>query len=155
MRLPSLILVSLLNACASPPGNEPAVAPMETSAPAAGPEASTTPEATATAVPTVAPEAAVPEPKVVEKYALVVSFISPGNGTDRDAYDKLMALVKKQTKHLAVVTGRWGKEGEHDECFQLSELSDAEKTAFVDAVRKEMGSSKRVNIGENAACNAR
>jgi hypothetical protein len=153
MRLPSLILVSLLNACASPPGNEPAVAPMETSAPAAGPEASTTPETTVTAVPTAAPEASAP--LVVEKYALVVSFFSPGNGTDREAYDKLMALVQKQPKHLAVVTGRWGKEGEHDECFQLNELPAEEKTAFVAAVKKEMASSKRVKIGEDAPCNAR
>lgn len=158
MRLRSSIVACLLNACSSSGGVEPAAVPVESSAPEPPTESvSAVPTTTASAVPapSVAPAPESTEPKVVERYALVVSFISPGNGTDREAYDKLLALVKKQTKHLAVVTGRWGKEGEHDECFQLTELSAEEKKAFVAAVRKEVGGSKRVNIGENAECSSR
>jgi hypothetical protein len=90
-------------------------------------------------------------PEAGKSYDFVVSFYSPGDGTDGAAFDRLTAIVK-ETKGLTQVTGRWGREGEHDECFTLTGLGAAERAAFIARVRKEVGNSKKVNISENAEC---
>ncbi len=119
-------------------------------------EATSTPTSEASAVVTAAPTVvASASPDAPRSYALVVSFFSPGNGTDNAASDKLTAIVAKLPKKVAQVTGRWGKEGEHDECFDLGELDAKEKAAFIAQVKQDVGSSKRVNINENATCQSR
>lgn len=115
-------------------------APIETAAPTSTPSATPTSSSSASA------------PKT---YALVVSFFSPGNGTDRAAFDKLTAIVAKLPKKVAQVTGHWGKEGEHDECFDLSELDAKQKADFIAAVKKDVGASDRVTIKENDVCQSR
>jgi hypothetical protein len=84
-------------------------------------------------------------------YDFVVSFISPGDGTDHEAESRLEAIVAA-TKGLEHARGTWGREGEHDECFMLGGLSAADRDAFVARVRAEVGNSKKVNISEGAAC---
>jgi hypothetical protein len=97
-------------------------------------------------------EAAEPgTPEAGKSYDFVVSFYSPGDGTDGAAFERLTTIVK-ETKGLTQVTGRWGREGEHDECFTLTGLGAAERAAFIARVRKEVGNSKKVNISENAEC---
>ncbi|MBC8070385.1 MAG: hypothetical protein IAG13_18780 [Deltaproteobacteria bacterium] len=97
-------------------------------------------------------EAAEPgTPEAGKRYEFVVSFYSPGDGTDGAAFERLTAIVK-ETPGLTQVTGRWGREGEHDECFTLAGLGAPERAAFIARVRKEVGNSKKVNISENAEC---
>lgn len=129
-------------------------APISDATPSASPEAPK-----ATAAPSTDPTpSAVEEPSAPVKdrsYAFVVSFISPGDGTDHAAYERLLALVKATPKPLHWALGHWGKEGEHDACFDLAELSSSEKTAFIAAVKKQVGGSPKVQIHEKAVCNSR
>src|SRR5205085_973387 len=54
-------------------------------------------------------------------YALVVSFTSPGNGTDGAAFERLRGVIADVgAARVGHVHGTWGKEGEHDECFDLA-----------------------------------
>ncbi len=135
-------------------GERPTVASSEP-IPTAIPSASTAPPS-ASSSPTAKPESDSPSaPMKGKTYAFVVSFISPGDGTDQAAYERLLGLVKAAPKPLHWALGHWGKEGEHDACFDLSELSKAEKTAFVAAVKKEVGKSPKVQIHDSAVCNSR
>ncbi|MBN9165635.1 MAG: hypothetical protein BGO98_16955 [Myxococcales bacterium 68-20] len=103
----------------------------------------------------VAPAPAAEEPRetaIGEKDILVVSFISPGDGTDHAAYDRLKATLKSLAKVPPFVSRSWGKEGEHDECFDLSGLSAPERQAFIGRVKEAVRSSKKVNLAENGTC---
>lgn len=129
---------------ASPPASDPAAPAVEPSAPAAepGPEA-----------PAEAGRPAVTRPDPSKRYALVVSFFSPGHGTDGEAYERLSRVVaREEASRLGHVHGHWGKEGEHDECFTLDGLSAAEKRAFIRRVRDAIGWSTRTHVEENVAC---
>ncbi len=84
--------------------------------------------------------------------ALIVSFYSPGNGTDHEAYERLEAIIRDTKPQPARTRSAWGREGEHDECFTLSELAPAARQAFIARVRREVGNSKRVNIMLDEPC---
>ena len=158
----SLLAFVTLTACASSAPPAPSGEPIVTATPAPSaseiPAAPTSTEPVATAAPSASAAPSAPPDEVPvapvpnKKYALVVSFFSPGNGTDREAYERLLGLIAKSPKKLAYATGHWGKEGEHDACFELTELSATEKTAFVASVKKEMAASTRVNVESNAVC---
>ncbi|CAN5494834.1 hypothetical protein BH09MYX1_BH09MYX1_41670 [soil metagenome] len=99
-----------------------------------------------------APIAGEAPPPVSEKpYDLVVSFRSVGQGTDHAARARLDALFDA-TPALSRAHGRWGREGEVDECADLDRLSPADRTAFVSRVRAAMDGAKNVEIGEHRAC---
>lgn len=101
---------------------------------------------------TQAPEPGAGKPQHGKIYALVVSFTSPGNGTDDAAYERLRNVVSDVgATRVGHVHGHWGKEGEHDECFDLTALSFTEKKAFVQRVRLA-SNSDRVTVTENARC---
>ena len=82
----------------------------------------------------------------------MVSFVSPGNGTDHVAYDGLRSMLTTLPKVPPFVSHRWGKEGEHDECFDLSTFSLAERRAFVAKINEVARSSKKVTVTENGTC---
>lgn len=90
-------------------------------------------------------------PTEPERFDLVVAFFSPGNGTDHEAASRLDFIVGK-VEGLRHTRGHWGKEGEHDECFDLSALSAAQRRDFLTKVRAAVGSSDRVTITEHAPC---
>lgn len=90
-------------------------------------------------------------PEAARKYDFVVSFTSPGDGTDHKAAERL-ATVVEATPKLEYVQGRWGKEGEHNECFGLAALSDTERKAFIQRAKAAVASSSKVNIETNAEC---
>ena len=87
---------------------------------------------------------------------LVVSFISICCGIDHEAKDKLDSFIaryeKTKGKQLTKATSHWGREGEIDYCFQLSEQSRKERKTFISKVRSLIGKSKLVDIKENASC---
>lgn len=128
----------------SPSGASPGVA----APPEDAPEASGVPEDSGVAVP---PSAA---PEADRKYDFVVSFFSPGDGTDHRAAERL-ATVVEATPKLEHVQGRWGKEGEHDECFGLAALSEDERKAFIQRAKAAVASSAKVTVETNAECRHR
>jgi hypothetical protein len=90
---------------------------------------------------------------------LTVSFISIGEGTDFRAKDSMDVFIssyqlenKKELKFEAVP---WGREGEIDYCFMLSELSEKEQAKFIKALRDRLKFSELVQITENQPCKQR
>lgn len=82
----------------------------------------------------------------------IVSFFSPGNGIDHKARAKLVEFLKGHTPTLAVTKTKWGREGEVDFCFMLSELSEKEQETFIKKVRDLLAKSSRVRFYENKEC---
>jgi hypothetical protein len=160
-RLAGVIFVVSMAACprqAAGPGGTADAPPGPAATPVAEAEAEKETGAVAVAVDAAVAEAPVEKPAgdppaaEVRTYALVVSFFSPGNGTDGEAFDRFEAMLKKQAPAPAHVTSRWGREGEHDECFTLAELDEAKKRAFIGKVKEAIGGSKRVNVKLDAEC---
>ena len=109
-------------------------------------EATKTAENTATA--SISPAAEAP---VV--YRLLVSFISKGAGPDSEKRTAFLAYVDGHPSKIAYKTIAWGREGETDYCFNLSELSGKkDMVAFIESVKKIAASSDRIFVSENAEC---
>lgn len=84
---------------------------------------------------------------------LNVSFISTGEGTDLEArkafLDCVSAFEKKQKLKLVYEVVSWGREGEKDYCFRLSELNQAQQKEFIAECRKVLKNSNLVQLDEN------
>lgn len=145
--LPSLVLLTFV-ACG---GSEPA--PAAPTASGSPPPSSSSTLVVTPAAPADVNDATPGKPQTGKIYALVVSFISPGNGTDSAAYDRLRGVVRDVggVARTGQVSGHWGKEGEHDECFDLHAMSFTEKKQFVQRVHLA-ATSDRVTISEGARC---
>jgi len=86
-------------------------------------------------------------------YRLIVSFISKGAGTDGPKRTAFLAYVNGHALKPAYKTVGWGREGEADYCFNLSELtSKKDLVAFIEEVKKISGGSDMMNVVENAEC---
>ncbi len=87
---------------------------------------------------------------------LVISFYSICCGINHKAQEKLDDFIKHyeraKGKQLTKAAVRWGREGEIDYCFKLSELSRREQRRFIAKVRLLLKRSKLVHINENVAC---
>jgi hypothetical protein len=90
---------------------------------------------------------------------LIISFISIGEGTDfkaKDTMDVFLARYqdenKKTVKYESVP---WGREGEVDFCFKLSELNSKEQKKFVEDIRAKLKFSELVQVSENQPCRQR
>jgi hypothetical protein len=134
----ALALAAACGPAAAPPPAEPAPAepgPAEPAPPPPGPRAAIHPGDP-------------PGP-----FALVVSFYSPGDGTDGDAIAALDRLIADQGgRDLGLIRARWGREGEVDYCFGLHGLDDAARADFLDRVQAALASSRKVNLYRDAAC---
>ena len=109
-------------------------------------EATKTAENSATTAITPAAEAPV-------VYRLLVSFISKGAGTDSEKRTAFLAYVDGHPSKISYKTITWGREGETDYCFNLSELSGKkDMVAFIESVKKIAASSDRIIVSENAEC---
>ncbi|MBK8367129.1 MAG: hypothetical protein IPL10_06845 [Bacteroidetes bacterium] len=99
----------------------------------------------------VASTSAAPEAPIV--YRLLVSFISKGAGPDSEKRTAFLAYVDAHPSKPAYKTVNWGREGEIDYCFNLSELSSKkDMIAFIESVRKIAAGSDRIIVNENAEC---
>ena len=86
-------------------------------------------------------------------YRLIVSFISKGAGTDGEKRTAFLAYVNAHPKKPVYKTVVWGREGEADYCFNLSEFpSKKELITFIEDVKKIAAGSDMMNISENAEC---
>ncbi len=90
-------------------------------------------------------------PVAGKEYDLVVKFRSAGQGTDRDARTRLDAIFDG-TPELGRAHGRWGREGEVDECADLDRLTPADRAALVAKVKSSMQTGRNVDVLEHHAC---
>lgn len=82
-------------------------------------------------------------------YRLVLSFISKGAGLDNPTHDKVIAYAQNHPKKPAFETHRWGREGEVDYCFKLTELTADEQKTFVKDIEKMIPDKTMVLVQEN------
>ncbi len=83
------------------------------------------------------------------KYRLVVSFISKGAGTDVKSFEAFDNYIKNHPKKPVRVSYSWGREGENDQCFTLSELKTKEQINFIEELKKLVAIDDMVFIKEN------
>lgn len=87
------------------------------------------------------------------KYRLIVSFISIGEGTDPDARKVMDGVIEnwnqKTGKTIAMEPMPWGREGEVDFCFRLAELSSEDQVSFISEMKKAMEGRKLIQFAEN------
>lgn len=92
------------------------------------------------------------EPKEMT-YRMVVSFISKGAGTDGPKRTAFLEYVAANPHKPVYKEVRWGREGEGDYCFTLSEFkSKTELLNFIDGVKKIAAESDLIVVSENAPC---
>jgi hypothetical protein len=92
-------------------------------------------------------------PNQENKYRLIVSFISIGEGTDPDARKIMDGVIEKWNqktgKSIEMVAMPWGREGEVDFCFRLNELSTDDQVTFVKDLKKSMEGRSLIQFAEN------
>lgn len=103
---------------------------------------------------TVVETVAVPEANSADNvYRLIVSFYSIGTGVNSAAVQQLEAFVKKyETKNKVSVPYtpvRWGREGEVDYCFMLSEMSAPQQIAFIAETKALLKGAEHIHFKEN------
>lgn len=93
---------------------------------------------------------------ITDIYKFSISFISIGGGINeslKDKYDQFIHdFSTKSTVKLDYEVIHWGKEGETDYCFKLSELTPKEQDQFMSDSRLILKESNLVNIEENVPC---
>lgn len=85
----------------------------------------------------------------IVNYRLLVSFISKASGPDNTKVEALIAYVNGHPKKPVYKTVLWGREGESDFYFTLSELTKTEVTSFINEVKKIADGSDMMQIKEN------
>lgn len=89
-------------------------------------------------------------------YRLIVSFISIGEGTDRQGRETLDAVLAdwktKKGKEITFESVAWGREGENDFCFRINNLSEKEQQIFVSDMKAAFKGRSLVQITENQPC---
>lgn len=99
----------------------------------------------------VAPEAVVADTNVAR---LVVSFISKGEGIDnttKEEFEKWLAMREKFVYETTI----WGREGEVNFCFRMTNVSTREQDIFIKDVRTFMTDKELVLVSEYAKCDKR
>ena len=89
----------------------------------------------------------------------IVSFISYGAGTDYQAKKQFKNFLEtyQLNNNISITysTSPWGREGEIDYCFQLSELSLEKQEAFILQLKETLKESTLVRYKENSSCIAK
>lgn len=89
----------------------------------------------------------------------IISFYSIGSGIDEKIKLKLDQFIQefeqKEKVKLSYKITNWGREGEIDYCFELTELSSNHKDQFIYESKKILETSKLVNIKEDSICKSK
>lgn len=89
-------------------------------------------------------------------YRFSVSFISIGSGIDHKAKNRFVEFISQfNSNNKAVIEPEvvaWGREGETDYCFKLSEVNAAQQIKFIEETKELLKSSKDVRYNENCKC---
>lgn len=83
----------------------------------------------------------------IETCAAKIEFNSAGNGIDHKTFEEIKAMV--EAKKVKYTETRKGKEGETQWCLPLTELKDADKTAFIEQLKKTASSGQFVSVSTN------
>ncbi|REJ81588.1 MAG: hypothetical protein DWQ44_10625 [Bacteroidetes bacterium] len=90
---------------------------------------------------------------------LVVSFFSVASGSDYKSMiameDSIGEFARRKNKTIDYQKNPWGREGEMDYCFSLSELEDENQAEFIQFIREVLKNAKSVNVYENQLCQRR
>ena len=81
---------------------------------------------------------------------LLISFISIGAGIDNGMKEKYDAMIINHPKKLKFEEAHWGREGEVDYYFTLSEMTPDEQIDFVKKSKELFGTNARVLLTENS-----
>ena len=96
------------------------------------------------------------EALATDSYRFIASFISFGGGPDIKLVKKFTDYISdfntKKGKTIVFERFAWGREGESDYCFKLTEISTKEQLEFIDGAKNILGSSKLVFLSENTKC---
>lgn len=76
-----------------------------------------------------------------------ISFGSMGGGIDGKTYDAIKGMI--DSKKLKYTEKNMGREGEKEICLPLTELKGADKTAFIDQLKKSASSGQLVSLSVN------
>lgn len=85
---------------------------------------------------------------------LVVSFISKGEGIDYKTEESFKAWLAERPQFTYEVT-HWGREGEVNYCFRMSNIDGRQQEVFVRDVRTFMTDKELVIVSEWAKCDRR
>ena len=89
-------------------------------------------------------------------YRFIISFISIGEGTDRNAKEILDAALNNwktsQKKDINYEEVHWGREGEVDFCFLLTELKEVDQKKFISEMKEKFNGHALVQFAENEPC---
>ena len=92
-------------------------------------------------------------------YRFIVTFISIGEGTDAKAFETLQSYLEEwktaRKKDIHYDKFPWGREGEVDLGFSLSELDAAQQKQFITEVKNKFNGNKLVQFAENEPCRHR
>ena len=96
------------------------------------------------------------EPSKSETCRLIVSFISKGSGPDQKAREAFSTFITEyETSNKTKISFEkypWGREGETDYCFLLSELTKENQVKFIVSLKSKLSFSDRVLYEENTSC---
>lgn len=82
----------------------------------------------------------------------VVSFYSPGNGINFNAYQSYTSFLDRFKPTVSYEKIYWGKEGEIDLCIDLSVLNKKDQNRFIEESKTVIGDADRVQTFENQTC---
>ena len=89
-------------------------------------------------------------------YRFNVSFISIGSGIDSKAKQAFIEFIRsfeeKNKVKIIYETAPWGREGETDFCFKLSDLNKGNQIKFIADSKDNLKNSKLVRFTENTTC---
>ncbi|MEP7169751.1 MAG: hypothetical protein ABI855_10320, partial [Bacteroidota bacterium] len=82
-----------------------------------------------------------------------VSFISIGEGTDQHGKEILDSFLNEwATNHkqeIGYQTFQWGREGEVNFCFSLSELNEKQQMEFINGIKEKFKGHDLIKFTEN------
>ncbi|MFY0674698.1 MAG: hypothetical protein JXQ87_14965 [Bacteroidia bacterium] len=91
-------------------------------------------------------------PENTDNSRFIVSFYSPGDGINRTAKQKFISFLENLEPSLSYNEVKWGREGEVDYCFALTEMKKADQDAFVKSVKELLAKADKVKFSENSPC---
>jgi hypothetical protein len=91
-----------------------------------------------------------------QRYSLTVSFYSIGEGTDakiQEAYNIFIdGFQKERNVKISYEMNAWGREGEMDYCFRLTEMDERGRADFIKQSKALLQKSNLVHVTENGIC---